>query len=491
MIPDLPIDVWLYTVQFIPEDELDRLLSLNSLFFHLVMQKRYREVFIDYMNAKAMRRLSRLKDPFVAQLARVLHMRLSFPLPVQSRVSPSRPTTPTLHERVRSVVNYFMGYWLPSEKSQPSPPTNVPSLDEVASIFPALVNLDEFTVFFSNVPDLIDMVPFFASAWTTFGHRLRKLSLGGDLDGFKRFLLTQPDLSSLEELSLEFPRQFSENTNSASILVDHVAPFTNRLASQLRFLRIWCWMDVGISSYLKLLGPFPNLQTISCMGPFNRAFLDDGTGIFHFLTQTQQLQNLELRLNPAGVRINPLAESQLVRWLSDCASTSKVFNNLQSLQLYPTNRPEGMNVMLKCVQQSLHSLTALSIRDRYLHTEEIRTLATALKDSTELTFLRMNVWMMNIELFDVLSHALPHLRRLSLYLSDVGSFPADTGELQEMLQEREYTEWKLVDFGIWCGGHELDIDTMKAIAQRIPTVKSFWGGGEHSIFPVLYGNPFP
>lgn len=46
MVPELPTDIWLQVVQFIPGDELDRLFCVNSLFFNIVLKKRYRHVRI-------------------------------------------------------------------------------------------------------------------------------------------------------------------------------------------------------------------------------------------------------------------------------------------------------------------------------------------------------------------------------------------------------------------------------------------------------------
>lgn len=72
MVPDLPLDVWLQIVHLIPEGELDRLLSLNSLFFHTVMKNRYRRVRISNSPKEAKRNMALLRRlSYVAKIFRL------------------------------------------------------------------------------------------------------------------------------------------------------------------------------------------------------------------------------------------------------------------------------------------------------------------------------------------------------------------------------------------------------------------------------------
>jgi hypothetical protein len=57
----LPHDVWLHIAQFISPREIPGLISLNSLFFNLAMDSRYRQVSFAYLDNKMFRNLTRLK----------------------------------------------------------------------------------------------------------------------------------------------------------------------------------------------------------------------------------------------------------------------------------------------------------------------------------------------------------------------------------------------------------------------------------------------
>lgn len=278
--------------------------------------------------------------------------------------------------------------------------------------------MTEFAVYLYGTPGYIDCVPIFSCAWSTFGTKLRKCSLGGDLDSIRRILVTKPDFQSLEELSMEFVQHPDETAVQGLCLAQDIIPVLNSLAPRLQFFRLWCWTKFNLSSFLKLLGPFPDLSCLSLRGHFDNAFQNDGSGIPVFLSQMPQLQDLELRLNPQRAGLDPSAEQPLAQSLAECTSDQRLFTNLKSLQLYPTNRPEGIDILLNGIQRSSRSLTALIIRDRYLHLDEMGRVITALKECTQLLYLRMNVRTLNIDVFDMLSTSLPHLRQLSLFLTD-------------------------------------------------------------------------
>ncbi|KAF8338402.1 hypothetical protein F5887DRAFT_983619 [Amanita rubescens] len=469
MVPDLPMDVWLQIVQLIPEDELKRLLSLNSLFFHTVMKNRYSHIRISNSPKEAKRSvafLRRLSDPFVGDFVESLSLRFEF------LSTPARPNSPSLSwkERLNAKIGRVVGR---QRTGSPTPPSSDRVfLDDVKTIFPGLKNVTEFSVYLYGTPSYIDCVPIFSCAWSTFGTRLNKCSLGGDLDSIRRIL-------SLEELSIEFVQHPDETAVQGLCLVQDIIPVLNSLAPRLHFFRLWCWTKFNLSSFLKL--------------HFDNAFQNDGSGIPVFLSQMPQLQDLELRLNPQRAGLDPSAEEPLAQSLAECTSDQRLFTNLKSLQLYPTNRPEGIDILLNGIQRSSRSLTALTIRDRYLHFDEMARVITALKECTQLLYLRMNVRTLNVDVFDMLSTSLPHLRQLSLFLTDGFGSSENMKTLLAALQERRYRTWHLRDIGLWQGGYGVEYGYMCAIAKSIPSIKTLWESGEErDLLPIaLRTTPFP
>jgi hypothetical protein len=61
---DIPRDIWLYIADFIPDGNLEGLLTLNSVFFDLAMSARYRMVTLSLDGStlgKGARKLLRLQ----------------------------------------------------------------------------------------------------------------------------------------------------------------------------------------------------------------------------------------------------------------------------------------------------------------------------------------------------------------------------------------------------------------------------------------------
>lgn len=58
----LPHDVWLHIAHFIPPLLVQTLIGLNSTFFDLAMDYRYRQMSFAYLDNKMLRNLSRLKS---------------------------------------------------------------------------------------------------------------------------------------------------------------------------------------------------------------------------------------------------------------------------------------------------------------------------------------------------------------------------------------------------------------------------------------------
>lgn len=349
-------------------------------------------------------------DPFIGDLVESLSLRLEY-LPTPAR--PSSPA-PNWKDRIHNTVTKVIKRHVPI-----SPVSDSQWIEEVMVMFSRLVNLKAFAAHLYCTPASVDCASFFEPAWKAFGAQLPKLSLGGDIDSVRRVVLTKPKFSSLKHLCMEYVRHPEEETVEQGLhLAQEIIPFLNDLAPHLQSFRLWCWAKFDLSAFLRHLGPFPVLKSTSIRGHFDNAFQNDGSGIPIYLGQMPALQDLELRLNPQRMGLDPSTEQPLAQWLMDCTSDPRLFTDLRSLQIYPTNRPEGIGIFLNSIRRSTHSLAALTIRDRYLDLEETTRVVAALKDCTQLLYLRMNIRSLNIDIFDMLSECLPHLRQLSLYLTD-------------------------------------------------------------------------
>ena len=58
----IPDDVWMHIAQFIPEDDLKTLFSVNRAFFHLSMNARYHTVVLRVMDLDTFKLVLRLQS---------------------------------------------------------------------------------------------------------------------------------------------------------------------------------------------------------------------------------------------------------------------------------------------------------------------------------------------------------------------------------------------------------------------------------------------
>lgn len=364
-------------------------------------------------------------EPAIAKRVRCLAMRHHHIRNLKSNLL-STPRVIPLRQRIKAALR------LPGTISQSSltispavePISFEDMIKSLTCIFPGLVNLEEFLIDSWNWPAQFNFQPLFSAAWTSFGRNLRRLSLGGNLEGFRVLIDSKPSLDSLQELDLEFTNNLNradpDHADDESILLDYVAPFINALSPQLQALRIWSWASADLSSMFKQLGAFPMLNAISIRAAFNRSFRHDPSGLTLLLHScSPTLRDLQLRLNPSGFA-NPVSDSPLSRWLSATITSHEgIGTGLQSLQLYPSASDVGLNSLITCIGRSTYSMRKLVVRDRYLHHGDIVRLVAAFSSPSELQSLRLNVWALSAPLMDLLSESFPSLKELTLTVGDV------------------------------------------------------------------------
>ncbi|EDR10069.1 uncharacterized protein LACBIDRAFT_318019 [Laccaria bicolor S238N-H82] len=494
---DIPTEVLLHVSKYIPDDTLKEMLAVNRVFYDLAMNLRYGDMLIATRKINTLKHLVRLQYPEVAQRVRRLEIRLSLMKPKGKEEH--APESPGSVHTIRQTLNEALRLLRPRGKGakRRSPPHLNEKRDpftvvinELSTAFPLMTNVQELLIDSWDLPPQYDLHPFLSSAWASFGSKLHTASLCGNLEGYRVLIESNPPFAALKHLRMEFTNNLFRVDLDAdrAILVDIVAPFVCRLGPQLESLKVWSWMVLDLSAFFLNIGPFERLEYLNVRTAFNRAFREDAGGLKRVLCgSSKTLKRVDLRLNPSGSAIDPTSEGPLGTWLLECLEDERCLAGACALDVYPTNLnlPSGMDILLKCVERTREQLTELVVRDRYLNPEEIGDLLEALRGCRGLTYLRLNVWRMNVSLFDVMAVKAPGLRRLWLSVGDaVSNDPSASLEnLRNEIQTRRFTEWKIEDLTIWQGGAEIDGDTMKALAKSIPSVNSFWGTGHTRIDP--------
>jgi hypothetical protein len=60
-IPHIPLEIWLMIATYISEQDFQKLIGLNVYFYNIIMDARYKEVYIGYISDYMLKKLARLK----------------------------------------------------------------------------------------------------------------------------------------------------------------------------------------------------------------------------------------------------------------------------------------------------------------------------------------------------------------------------------------------------------------------------------------------
>ncbi|KAF8896440.1 hypothetical protein BD779DRAFT_1433936 [Infundibulicybe gibba] len=468
---EIPTDVWLYITTFIPDAQLRNMFAVNSIFFHTAMDLRYGKVKVRDWTPKTQEIVARLMDPEVGKRVRSLELRL-----YRSGYISRSPESKVVGQN--SIGKRAMDILRRSRPRQTNDPFSV-ILKDLEAVFPKVINLTNFSIV---AWDLLNLESFLSAAWSSFGDNLRTISIGGNMNCFCSVALSYPSFKSVENLTVGFTDELKQDTLTntmadQAVLKDHIIPFINKLVPQLKSLEIWSWAPLDLSLLFLNFGEFPVLEKFSIRTYFNKSFSSDPSGLARFLqTSAGNLRELQLRLNCTGTLINPNTELVLSDWLQNTI-IEHPFSRLTFLDMYPTGFTPGFDALIASIKSSAHTLERLQVKDRYLKFDEVEAVITAFGPNRGLRTIRLNVWRLTANVFDLLSNKLPNLKDVTLFLGDgVEGDPVSTLVVfRQEIRSRVYNDWKLHNIGIWQGGNKLDDEIMFLVAERIPSLVSFWG----------------
>ncbi|KAF5367518.1 hypothetical protein D9758_003625 [Tetrapyrgos nigripes] len=461
--PQLPLELWLYITQFIPDAALRKdLLEVNKFFYEISMDLRYRQVHLQTLNPTTLKIISRLSDPHVGKRVRHLTVGPDFrhfdysPPPAQKRRT-------TIRNRISSALHLL------SRIPEPVAPPGHEATKALIDVLPGLTNVSSFVIdSHSWIPySRLNINRFLQTSWSAFSSNLTTLSLRGHTASFHTIIHSRPEFPLLRELVFELmdhPHTDQFQLNAAEILLGDVVPFINSFAPRLQALTMLYWGDYDLSEFLKRLGEFPLLSAFNFQATFSRTLETDPSGLTSFIEKhCSRLEHIVLRLYPSPVGLNNATDEPLDRWMKQCF-TSVQLSRLRELHMYPTSYADGMDALISCLQQTRDTLTNLVVRDLHLDLVQLERIVNTI--GPNLRYLRFNVRKMNVELFDMLSR-LTSLESLSLYIGTI------TPTFFMDIESRRYKDWKLKNIAVW-HGYQLEKSLMYSIMTSLPFSKNHW-----------------
>ncbi|KAF5327644.1 hypothetical protein D9619_004130 [Psilocybe cf. subviscida] len=419
-MPDLPVEIWNYILDYAVDGDIDHLLPVNRVFFYRVMYNRWCSVTLPITGFRE-EVLARIQDPFVSKHVRTLHIVVHFDipeLPSCGKRSMRNPMSLLSTELPRKFIKTFAR---PTPYKVPGP---MDVLNIVAGIeFPCT---EEIRVTTSTAAwphsahaSLRAMLPSISR--NVNSSALRALSLHASLPELQIFLQQEPAFPTLLQFELEIkqPESLSESRDDA-VVTQYLVPFINTARLHLRRLSVKSYYSLDLTNFFANLSTFPSLRTLNISRAFNK------TDIYPIsFTQTcfQKFPALACLFLPVIPRQRFHTDLDrhdvLYEWLRQCITNERCFEGLKYFDIYPTAIPPALNLLLTATRSNAHSLEQMQIRGRFFEPEEVVQLLQALAQCSNLKGLRMNVKLLDITVFRQLTSTLVALETLILGVDTV------------------------------------------------------------------------
>ncbi|KAF8647188.1 hypothetical protein AX16_006860 [Volvariella volvacea WC 439] len=487
----IPHDIWALIAQFIPALCLRDLLTVNSTFFHIAMDCRYRQISFAYLDNRTLKSLSRLRDPLVAQRVRVLHLYPGFLKQVlekdkgekekekEVQKSPSRTSLRILFADVANQIRAYIERKKSQEHIARKFKTSQDIIAALLEVLGRLPNVTDYHIMWCGLPPVFTSpVPFLTAALQS---NLRKLSLEISLENIEILLGPAFSTPKLEELDLMVRVDGIRSTFQQEwIMLDHLGPAINCLNPSLRSLSIQAWEPLDLSPLFHSIRRMPFLTSLSISIPTEEPHLGDPAGLSGFLNlHSGTLQELALKCTHYG-GIGPRMEcsSSLEDWISEVLRNVSL-DYLTKLDISSSMFPVESSLL--CLDKLGGSLSTLSMTGRYRTQRDIEQVLRVLTNQRSgvdgskpgsaspsspvtasaptptswpgcdrLKMLRLGPVTLTPDLMDTLAVMLPGLVKLELFVKDVEC---------EVMGEDIWTDEGNVmedDDSIWSeGGHEV------------------------------------
>ncbi|KAK7039407.1 hypothetical protein R3P38DRAFT_2515328 [Favolaschia claudopus] len=495
----LPADVWECIAAFLSWRDLAGLISLNVALYNIVLNTRYRELCWDKVDNRMLKTLVRVRTPSIAHRVRRLHVRAWF---IEYLVRKESLTPSSFAFNPKRLLFHYLG---PGSTTLASSANASDILKSMAVAVRLMTQVTEYSFEWRDLSTTPDTMHFLSAARLAFGVSLRKLTLHAQLHNFSA-LLSTVDFENLEELELFLDHDDSA-TDAATLLRETIAPFVNHFRHTISSLLLSSASKADMSPLLDALQHVPHLYKFVGRFAFDASHLSDPRTLSKFLRLNSTLTIVELGWSFAATSDEV---SELSSWGAFCNAVLAdrgAFVNLSGL-----NIPFLWTFVdtMTCLRRSADTLTSVCLIDHFFREEELLEFAHVFAHrpfDAGLQKLSLGLTHLTIETVDILANRFPGLQSLGLVLPEdvlrsichvypsasFGYSPSPTTFCASLIT-RSYTEWKLVNIGIWekrfAGSSVLvpaELCLMQHLASRIPSVQTFRGEPKTEAKPCPVG----
>ncbi|KAJ7186996.1 hypothetical protein C8R46DRAFT_1184764 [Mycena filopes] len=491
----VPFEIWLQIADLIGPAYSNSLYGVNRSWFEIVMNARYRVLDLTALNQEVLFRLSRLKDPRVANRVRILSIsglvlqksllstimgqKVEFPmdrqaLSILNRRIRALDVVDVLNPQVHLISNVVSG-------------SNVTEYSVKWDVREGIQS-DEL-IHASLQAAILDV------AWPAFGSTLKKLFVVTRPERFQAVLSSDIHLGCLEELHLELLHA-SNGGQSIADFRDHISAFFTRVNLNLAALTIQSSSNLDLSTLFDRLPLFTHLRELSLHIFLDHGVLSDPSGLESFFgASSLKLRHLTLCLYHAAV-------SSAERDLPTLALARARIPTLETLDI---NFGMPHPVLIDTLLHELHgvftsartTLTTVTLQGIALSYPDLAALTSLFAvEGQALQSLTVSMHTLTAPHIDTLAQNAPHICALGIIFMRLSLAPDGAPAPESLCREnfatemraRRYPAWKLADISIWHRSKSVDTsrwDLVSPFSACVPSISTFFG------HPVLLARQTP
>ncbi|KAF8966761.1 hypothetical protein BDZ97DRAFT_1806324 [Flammula alnicola] len=498
--PDLPVELWLEILSYLPRTALHKMIGVNRILFELALNDLYEEVRFISDDRDTLKTFEQLKHLGIANRVRHLFIRPAF-LP-----GTDEETESTFKQKLASGAAYLRNFTKNPSSITFNDSFNDPSYEilETAKIaVKACPNLHEITIVLHDLALTPLFMLFLDSLWASdsIGPNLRKLSI--DTTVIKLPLLLNPLtkrsklLTNLEEFDINISvtrlNQTPTDWHFASgALVAFLAAFKATLTS-LTFSSL-INRDLGT-----LFESFPRLRKLKkfeFLSVFNATSVPQTEDFTKFISRhAPTLETLVVKPHARHITVNTSDDTYSI-WLNhnDALESERLYSfaqlvlpKLRTLDIGLRDMHGDMEGTERALMPDLSrvtpNLTSLIITDVRLSSRRVFSLLNTLgqrEGGSLLERLSFTCVYISPPLFDLLAKNLPRLKSLTIEYASFSPKPEHQPfvndefytDFYKVMQARSYPRWGLEYLRLvtpyHCGGAHPIVSVMESVAESLP-----------------------
>ncbi|KAH6904874.1 hypothetical protein BKA70DRAFT_1294039 [Coprinopsis sp. MPI-PUGE-AT-0042] len=485
---DLPTELWLLILSYLPSSTFLKLIGVNRTFFELALNYKYEEVRFLSNDAQTLHIFKQLRHENISRRVHHLYLRPDFLLDLNDH-EPSRKES-LVDRRLTWMRKRFRPKASPEDLQSRRIPLAAGQLLQVAAT--SIVQcrrLQKITVIIPDHPVSSAFSPFLAALRHTLGHELQELCIKATLAKIPALLVPianiRAQLPNLSSFDLTIPHSrdgapASEAEETTSTLIHFLRSFKSSLSSfSLAPLVVY-----NMSPLFDGLEEMPNLKRfelvfVMCDLTFSKSlslvdFLSRQSATLEHLVFDQRLPHKTFF--PSRSSLGSFLTSEFTRVKMAKLHTFRVGSDSPSETLPPRLVPD----ILPCLQH-------LTIKRPSISPSTLPLILESTGGTLE--SLDISLWEFSTKDLDLLALRCPRLRRLTVGYSSCPSInihyptpslfivrPRPRGLWYEAYSSRRYPQWPLEYVrmgGTWlgrldeCGEIHPDVEMMDAVAQTV------------------------